>query len=213
MQIEALKVKLEQQAKQGAASQQLTDLQQALQAASDHDAEQAVAHAKEITQLTEAHTQLQNLVNSLTEENTRLDQANTTRSMHIGSLSAGLDQVKRTKSAKSGSGPDLSPEVSPVEAPVDDRSAELSSELADLQRKQSSRNLQVCRLQPAACQHGYSNFCNNMVLSDIHRLSISHTYQVAQSKSAWRAQTCSTRTQPWLASVLITIMIDFCNVS
>ena len=208
MQIEALKVKLEQQAKQGAASQQLTDLQQALRAVSDHDAEQAVAHAKEITQLTEAHTQLQNLVNTLTEENTRLDQANTTRSMHIGSLSAGLDQVKRTKSAKSGSGPDLLPQVSPVDAPVDDRSAELSSELADLQRKQSSRNLQVCRLRPAACQHGYSrnrlrpaacqhgqsNLCNDVVLSDIHYLSISRPYQVAQNKSAWRAQTCSTRT-------------------
>ena len=35
---------------------------------------------------------------------------------------------------------------------------------------------------------------NDVVLSDIHHLSISRPYQVAQSKSAWRAQTCSTRT-------------------
>ena len=34
-------------------------------------------------------------------------------------------------------------------------------------------------------------------------VSISRPYQVAQNKSAWRAQTCSTRTQPWVESVLI----------
>ena len=35
---------------------------------------------------------------------------------------------------------------------------------------------------------------NDVVLSDIHHLSISRPYQVAQNKSAWRAQTCPTRT-------------------
>ena len=48
---------------------------------------------------------------------------------------------------------------------------------------------------------------NNVVLSDIHHLSISRPYQVAQNKSAWRAQTCSTPTESWLASVVITITI------
>ena len=33
-------------------------------------------------------------------------------------------------------------------------------------------------------------------------------YQVAQNKSAWRAQTCSTRTWPWLACVFIVIVIN-----
>ena len=37
-------------------------------------------------------------------------------------------------------------------------------------------------------------FWNDVVLFDIHLLSIPRTYQVAHSKSAWRAQTCSTRT-------------------
>ena len=36
-------------------------------------------------------------------------------------------------------------------------------------------------------------FVDDVVLSDIH-LSISRPYQVAQNKSAWLAQTCSTRT-------------------
>ena len=35
---------------------------------------------------------------------------------------------------------------------------------------------------------------NDVVLSDIHHLSMSRPYQVAQNKSAWRAQTCFTRT-------------------
>ena len=35
---------------------------------------------------------------------------------------------------------------------------------------------------------------NNVVLSEIHRVSIYRPYQVAQNKSAQRAQTCSTCT-------------------
>ena len=35
---------------------------------------------------------------------------------------------------------------------------------------------------------------NDVVLSDIHHLSIPRPYTVAQNKSAWRAQTYSTRT-------------------
>ena len=51
------------------------------------------------------------------------------------------------------------------------------------------------------------------VLSDSHHMSIPCPYQVAQNKSAWRAQTCSTCTQPWLTRIailniiIITIMI------
>ena len=40
-------------------------------------------------------------------------------------------------------------------------------------------------------------------------LSVSHPCQVAQNKSAWRVQTCSTHTQPWLAHALIGIIIVF----
>ena len=35
---------------------------------------------------------------------------------------------------------------------------------------------------------------DNMDLSDIHHVCVSHPYPVAQNKSAWRAQTYSTRT-------------------
>ena len=52
----------------------------------------------------------------------------------------------------------------------------------------------------------------DVVLSDIHHLSISHPYQFAQNKSAWRARTCSTRTWPWLASVVILLIIMHCSM-
>ena len=45
-----------------------------------------------------------------------------------------------------------------------------------------------------AMQAVHRNISNDVVLSDIHHLSISRPYQVAQNKSAWQAQTCSTRT-------------------
>lgn len=142
MQLETLQADL-QQARQ-APSQQQADLQQqqSVQAAPDQHTEQAFAHAKEISELTEAHTQLQNLVNTLTEENMRLDQANSNRSMHIGSLTAGLDQVKRTQSDKSSASLDLLPEAG-QHGSSDESSAQLSSELAHLQGKQSSHKLQV----------------------------------------------------------------------
>ena len=152
MQLETLKADL-QEARQATSQQQINlQQQESTEAASDQLTEQAVAHAKEISELTEAHTQLQNLVNTLTEENMRLDQANTNRSMHIGSLAAGLDQVKRVQSDKSSTGLDLLPEVGQSEASNDESGAMLSSELAHLQRKQSSRNLQVTHsLHPFRC--------------------------------------------------------------
>lgn len=72
-------------------------------------------------------------------------QANTKRGMHIGNLSAGLDEFKqKLQHAKSGTSVDHMPEVSPVELPSQDDSVTmLHSELADLQKKQSSRSLQV----------------------------------------------------------------------
>ena len=46
--------------------------------------------------------------------------------------------------------------------------------------------------------------CNTMMLSylSIQHLTISRLYQVAQNTSAWRSQTCSTRTWPWLQVLL-----------
>ena len=41
---------------------------------------------------------------------------------------------------------------------------------------------------------GKPRIWSDVVLSDIHHLSVSRPYQVAHNKSAWRAQTCSTRT-------------------
>lgn len=87
------------------------ELPPATETTSDLLAEQAVAHAKEVAQLTEAHTQLQDLVNTLTEDNARLDQDNAKRSMHIGSLAAGLDQAKRAHSDNPLPVADVSTEV------------------------------------------------------------------------------------------------------
>lgn len=52
------------------------ELQQQKEVAAAQQGEQAVAHAKEITQLTEAHKQMQSLVTTLTEENAVLDKVN-----------------------------------------------------------------------------------------------------------------------------------------
>ena len=47
----------------------------------------------------------------------------------------------------------------------------------------------------------------DVVLSDIPHLSISRPHQVTQKKSAWRAQTCSTRTSPgWQAFQLLLLL-------
>ena len=54
-----------------------------------------------------------------------------------------------------------------------------------------------------------SKVWSDVVLSDIHHLSISRPYQVAQNMSAWRAQTCSTHAQPWLARVLIIVLVIY----
>ena len=48
---------------------------------------------------------------------------------------------------------------------------------------------------------------NDVVLSDIHHVSISRPYQVAQNKSAWQGQTCSTHTLGWNALIIIITII------
>ena len=50
---------------------------------------------------------------------------------------------------------------------------------------------------------------NDLVLCDIYHLFIVCPYQVAQDKSAWQAQTCSTRTQPWLPRISVSIINRF----